>query len=243
MLSFIWDGTNQTVPDVCSVINIVEISHAVCFTIITSPTRWLSVWISNIKTKWARIAFCFQCFAQAEQCCHACFFQDVRQKKKKEERWSGRDPGRWGVGGRRWHALVSNLFESIAQFICFVSSATAEDNQTRRPLDSSYCQPPHPPRPYSMYLHPSPLTHTPPTPPFLYVTCWLKERQGNSWASPNREMSERDPHQNHVVMEMQESPEITDLHTGTQIQYTSVYCQAFMHTPINMFALCIFVGI
>lgn len=110
---------------------------------------------------------------------------------KREERWRGRDPGGWEERGGReerwrgcWHALVSNLFESIAQFICFVSTATAEDNQTRRPLDSSYCPPMHTP--------PLPLSFSPPT-PFFHVTCWLKERQGNSQASPNGEMSGREP--------------------------------------------------
>lgn len=75
------------------------------------------------------------------------FYFSVSDKKRGEmER-----EGSWRIGGgkeerwrSRWHALVSNLFESIAQFICFVSTATAEDNQTRRPLDSSYCPPMYP---------------------------------------------------------------------------------------------------
>lgn len=99
-----------------------------------------------------RIAFCFLCFAQAEHGCHACFFQDVRQKERRDGEGGILEDGR-GVGGWRgcWHALVSNLFESIAQFICFVSTAMAEDNQTRRPLDTSYCPPMRtPPLPLSL---------------------------------------------------------------------------------------------
>lgn len=121
----------------------------------------------------------------------SCLLFSARQTKR-EERWRGRDPGGEEVGraeGRRggggegrgggcWHALVSNLFECIAQFICFVSTATAEDNQTRRPLDTSYCPPLHsPPFPHA----PPPLQH-PVTRVFLpqhhfffHVTCWLKE--------------------------------------------------------------------
>lgn len=119
------------------------------------------------------------------------FFQDVRQKERRDGEGGILEDGRWwwwwgGVEREErwrgcWHALVSNLFESIAQFICFVSTATAEDNQTRRPLDSSYCPP----------MHTHPPTHTPPLypslsppTPFFHVTCWLKERQGNSQASP-----------------------------------------------------------
>lgn len=113
------------------------------------------------------------------------FFRMSDKKRGEMER-----EGSWRMGGGKeerwrscWHALVSNLFESIAQFICFVSTATAEDNQTRRPLDSSYCPP-------------TPFTHHPQTPFFsffFHVTCWLKERQCNSQAFPNREMSGREP--------------------------------------------------
>lgn len=87
------------------------------------------------------------------------FFRMSDKKRGEMER-----EGSWRIGGWEeeerwrgcWHALVSNLFESIAQFICFVSTATAEDNQTRRPLDSSYCPPMHtPPLPHSLNpLHP-----------------------------------------------------------------------------------------
>lgn len=117
------------------------------------------------------------------------FFRMSDKKRGEMER-----EGSWRMGGGKeerwrscWHALVSNLFESIAQFICFVSTATAEDNQTRRPLDSSYC-PPYVPLP-------TPFTHHPQTPFFFFfhVTCWLKERQCNSQAFPNREMSGREP--------------------------------------------------
>lgn len=45
---------------------------------------------------------------------------------------------------------------------------------------------------------------------------------------------EGNPHQNHVVMEIQYGPEFTHLHIGTQdIQYTHKHTQAFMHTMIK----------
>lgn len=120
-----------------------------CFTINMGSTHWLSAWISIIKEKMGEDCVLFLMFCSSRARLSCLLFSGCQTKR--EERWRGRDPGGWEVGGRErwrgcWHALVSNLFESIAQFICFVSTATAEDNQTRRPLDTSYCPPMHTPR-------------------------------------------------------------------------------------------------
>lgn len=137
---------------------------------------------------------------------------------KREERWRGRDPGGWEWGAKGgeeggweeerwrgcWHALVSNLFESIAQFICFVSTATAEDNQTRRPLDSSYCPPYAPHHPPSLYPSLSPNT---------FFSCdMLTEGEARQFTSlPKWGNVRKGTHiKNHVVMEIQYGPEITD---------------------------------
>lgn len=227
MLSFIWDGTNQTVPGVCSVISIVEISHAVCFTIITSPTRWLSVWISNIKNKMGEDCILFSMFCSSGAMLSCLLFSGCQTKKRGEMEWEGswKMGGVW-VGGGMEEPLTCTCLQSLRihctiHLLCLFCHGWGQSDQT--PIRFLILSPPpythtHTLRPCSMYLHP-PHSHPPPnTSFFIYVTCWLKERQGNSWASPNGEMSERDSHQNHVVMEMQESPEITDLHTCTQIQ-------------------------
>lgn len=125
------------------------------------------------------ILFLMFCLSRARLSC-LLFFPGCQTKR--EERWRGRHPGGreeggwWGGGRWRgcWHALVSNLFESIAQFICFVSTATAEDNQTRRPLDTSYCP----------LMHPLPYPLSPPTPFFMWHADWRRSK-GNSQASPN----------------------------------------------------------
>lgn len=180
-----------------------------CFTIITSPTRRLSPrWISNIKTKWVKIAFCFQCFAQAEQCCHACFFSGW-QKKRRDGVGGILEVG--GGGVLTCTCLQSLRIHCTIHLLCLFCHGWGQSDQT--PIRFLILPtPPHPPALCICTL----LTHPPPnTSFFLYVTCWLKERQGNSWASPNGEMSGRDPHQNHVVMEMQESPEITHRRSDT----------------------------
>lgn len=157
-----------------------------CFTINMCPTHWTSAWISNMKENGWGLHFVFNVLLKQSTAVMPAFFRMSDKKRGEMER-----EGSWRMGGGKeerwrgcWHALVSNLFESIAQFICFVSTATAEDNQTRRPLDSSYCPPPaHTPLPLSL----------PPPHLFFHVTCWLKERQGNSRASPNGEMLGREP--------------------------------------------------
>lgn len=161
------------------------------FTINMDAIRWASAWAANRKEKRVKIAFSFfNILLKQSTAVKPWFFSVCQTKRGEMER-----EGSWRKGGGKeerwrgcWHALVSNLFEYISQFICFVSTAMAEDNQTRRPLDSSYCPLPPPLPPASVTPSPCPPQHL-----FFHMTRWLKEKRGNSQSSPNGEMSVREP--------------------------------------------------
>lgn len=159
------------------------------------------------------------------------FFSRMSDKKRGEmEREASWRKGRgWVVGGGGrwrgcWHALVSNLFESIAQFICFVSTATAEDNQTRRPLDTSYCP----------LMHPLPYPLSPPTPFFMWHADWRRSK-GNSQASPNGGNVRKGTHIK-TRLSWRYSM-VQNLQSSTQDTHTHTHFYAFMYTLINTF-LC-----
>lgn len=175
------------------------------FTINTGPDAWsVSLNICYRRGKNGRGShFVFNVLLKQSTAVMPAFFSmsDKKRGEMEREGSGGEEVGWAGMGGGGcWHALVSNLFECIAQFICFVSTATAEDNQTRRPLDTSYCPPlSFPPFPHA----PSSTTSTPVSPVFLPQHCfffffsmWHADwrRQGNSQASPKwGKMSGREP--------------------------------------------------
>lgn len=80
--------------------------------------------------------------------------------------------------------LQSLRIHCTIHLLCLYCHGWGQSDQTpiRFLILPPLCTPPHP-------IHPPP----PNTFFFFHVTCWLKERQCNSQAFPNREMSGREP--------------------------------------------------
>lgn len=203
-----------------------------CFTINTGWTQRAPAWISKTREKWARIALYFLMFCSSRALLSCLLFFRMSDKKRGEmEREGSWRLGEEGRGRWRgcWHALVSNLLESIAQFICFVSTAMAEDHHTRRPLDSSYCPPPTP--------HPTTPPQCSSTPTHLFSCDTLSEGEVEAiHKTPRMWKCQRgSPYQNHVVMEKLQT------YTGSQ-NIQRLHTHTHTHTFMNVWKIRLLCG-
>lgn len=161
------------------------------FTINMGPTHWVSPWIFVIggKNGWG-LHFVFNVLLKQSTAVMPAFFSVSDKKERRDgeggiledRRWGGWVCMRGGVGEMEGlltcTCLQSLRMHCTIHLLCLYCHGWGQSDQT--PI-RYLILPPH--------AHPR---VTPPT-PFFHVTCWLKERQGNSQASPNGEMSGREP--------------------------------------------------
>lgn len=185
----------------------------------------MSAWISNIKEKWGGLHFVFNALLKQSSAVMPAFFRKSDKKRGEMER-----EGSWRMGGGKEEmeglltctCLQSLRIHCTIHLLCLYCHGWGPSDQTpiRFLILPPYAQP--------SFNGPPPHPHPRPQTPFFHVTCWLKERQGNSQASPNGEMSGREPISKpccHGDTVRSRNYRLTHRH--------SIHTQAFMLTQIN----------